>query len=147
MKHFLLFFLALTSTPMAVVLASAAGENTTVAELKVLDESALNGFTEKQKASEADLKKQDAVYGTLRKAVEASMKDPKNDELKSEIFRVTGLLLKKDSTQYAGEVLLPLYKQNKKSFLSSLKKLSKDHAKEIETAVKDAEKEEKSGNG
>ena len=67
--------------------------------------------------------------------------------LDAEILRVTVEMLKKDPTQFAGELVLPLYEKNKKSFLESLKKLSPSDAKLVEDAVKAAARQKRYGNG
>lgn len=117
-----------------------------VAALQALKLEAVKTSDENTKLTEADMKAQDEAFEALEKAVETALKES-SEELQAEILRVTVQMLKKDSTQYAGEVILPLYEKNKKSFLSSLKKLSAEDASLVEDAVKMAARQKKSGNG
>lgn len=108
---------------------------------------ALITVTEDTKLSEDDMKAQDKAFAALEAAVSTAVKESGTEELQEEIIKATVVLLKKDPTQYAGEVVLPLYEKNKKSFLSNLKKLPASDAKLVEDAVKSAARQAKSGNG
>ncbi|UXR65184.1 phosphoenolpyruvate carboxylase [Bdellovibrio bacteriovorus] len=108
---------------------------------------ALITVTEDTKLSEDEMKAQDKAFAALEAAVTTAVKESGTEELQEEIIKATVVLLKKDPTQYAGEVVLPLYEKNKKSFLSNLKKLPASDAKLVEDAVKSAARQIKSGNG
>ena len=145
MKKIILLLLLSLALPVSL-LAKVSSLEETLKKMNSYQENSL--LTAGEKAlSEEDLKKQDLVYDTLREAVDLLIKNPKAEELNKELLRVSVLMLKKDPTQYAGEILLPLYQKDRKSFLNSLKGLSKDQAQKIEEAVKDSEKEALEGNG
>lgn len=99
-----------------------------------------------QQASEQDLKKQDEIFIVLEKSVKQAVTEA-SDELEREILKVAVVMLKKDNTQFAGQVLLPLYKKNEEAFLSSLKQLKDSDATLVKEAVQNAERELTSGNG
>ncbi|MFM6929148.1 MAG: phosphoenolpyruvate carboxylase [Bdellovibrio sp.] len=114
-------------------------KNLKVNELKTVDENTT--------LNEKEMRAQDEVFDALEDAVNASLKDPSNMELQAEILNVTIVMLKKDPTQFAAEVILPYYEKNRKGFDSSVKKLSPENAKMVKEAVKSAAREKKKGNG
>ncbi|ASD64487.1 phosphoenolpyruvate carboxylase [Bdellovibrio bacteriovorus] len=117
-----------------------------VSKLQALKLETVKTADENTKLTEADMKAQDEVFEALEGAVQAAVKKT-TPELDAEILRVTVEMLKKDPTQFAGELVLPLYEKNKKSFLESLKKLSPSDAKLVEDAVKAAARQKRYGNG
>ncbi|MBO9667100.1 MAG: phosphoenolpyruvate carboxylase, partial [Bdellovibrio sp.] len=90
---------------------------------------------------------QDDAFDALEEAVNASLKDTKSTELQEQILKVALVLLKKDPTQFAGEVILPFYEKNRKGFEASLKSLSEADSSLILKAVKAAAREKARGNG
>lgn len=118
-----------------------------ISSLQSLNLDQLPSATEEIKLSEAELKAQDVVFESLEKAVTVALKESPSEDLQGEILRVALVLLKKDPSQFAGEVILPLYEKDKKSFMNGLKKLSAEDSELIEEAVKAAAREKKSGNG
>lgn len=128
-----------TSTPPVHVSALTNLQSLKLEELRTVDENTT--------LSELEMKAQDDVFDALEEAVTASLKNPTDLALQDEILRVTVVMLKKDPTQFAGEVILPFYEKNRKSFEAALKKLSVDEAELVKSAVKTAERQKKSGNG
>ena len=118
-----------------------------IEKLQAAKVDSLITVTEETKLSEEDMKAQDKAFAALEAAVATAVKESGTEELQDEILKATVVLLKKDPTQYAGEVILPLYEKNKKSFLNNLKKLSGSDAKLVEGAVKDAARQKKIGDG
>lgn len=127
-------------------ISALATEATDVSKLQALKLENIKTVDEDTKLSDEDMKSQDEVFETLEAAVQSAVKKS-TPELEAEILRVTVEMLKKDPTQFAGEVVLPLYEKNKKSFLNSLKKLSPSDAKLVEDAVKSAARQKRYGNG
>lgn len=118
-----------------------------IEKLQAAKVESLITVTEETKLSEDDMKAQDKAFAALEAAVATAAKESGIEELQDEIIKAAVVLLKKDPTQYAGEVILPLYEKNKKSFLSNLKKLPASDAKLVEGAVKDAARQKKIGDG
>lgn len=130
----------------ALATSVAADAPTEVSKLQALKLETVKTADENTKLTEADMKAQDEVFEALEGAVQTAVKKS-TPELDTEILRVTVEMLKKDPTQFAGEIVLPLYEKNKKSFLDSLKKLSPSDAKLVEDAVKMAARQKRYGNG
>lgn len=128
-----------TSTPPVHVSAMTKLQSLKLEELRTVDENTT--------LSEVEMKAQDDVFDALEEAVKASLKDPADIALQDEILRVTVVMLKKDPTQFAGEVILPLYEKNRKGFDAALQKLSAEDAQLVKEAVKTAAREKKNGNG
>ena len=116
-------------------------------KLKSLKVNDLKTVDEKTALNEKEMRDQDNAFDTLEESVNASLKDPSSVELQSEILRITVIMLKKDPTQFAGEVILPYYEKNRKGFDAAIKKLSSEEAKMVKEAVKSAAKVKKTGNG
>jgi len=125
----------------------AQAQTATLNKLKALKVNELKTVDEGTTLNEQEMRQQDEVFDTLEEAVNASLKDPANVELQKEILRVAEVMLKKDPTQFAGEILLPYYEKNRKGFETALQKLSAEDAKKIREAIKSAAKEKKKGNG
>ena len=84
----------------------------------------------------------------VQQAVDFAMKNKStSNDLLREIGRVSSITLKNDPSAAVGEVLVPLYKRDPAAFEKSLKSLPKTDAREVIRAVKDAVKEQDSGNG
>ena len=66
---------------------------------------------------------EDEIFDRLADAVEVALIEKSNLPLREEIYRVAVMMLKHDPTQYAGELVLPLYQQDKKLFIKLLMKL------------------------
>lgn len=90
---------------------------------------------------------EDEIFDRLADAVEIALVEKSNQGLRQEIFRVTVMMLKYDPSQYAGELILPLYLQDKNSFLEETKKLSTEDRKLLMEAVENARREKTEGNG
>lgn len=139
-------FFLMTAILWSLVLIPAFAHSDSVTRLKSLKLEAVKTVTEETKLSDADMKAQDEVFEALESAVQDQLKKP-NPDLHKEILRVTVEMLKKDPTQFAGEVVLPLYKKNKKAFVDSLFELSPADARLVEDAVKMADRQKRQGNG
>lgn len=85
----------------------------------------------------------DEGFRVLRKAVR-EYKAKTNEE---EILKLTMALLKKDPSNYASEIVYPLYKKNTKAFDKELKKLSPSDQKRFKTGIKIHENVLENGNG
>ncbi|AHZ86296.1 phosphoenolpyruvate carboxylase [Bdellovibrio bacteriovorus] len=141
-----LALIAIVCSFCAAPVLAADAVTSEVSKLQALKLETVKTADENTKLTEADMKAQDEVFEALESAVQASVKKS-TPELDAEILRVTVEMLKKDPTQFAGEIVLPLYEKNKKSFLESLKKLSPSDAKLVEDAVKSAARQKRYGNG
>jgi hypothetical protein len=144
------FAAAYASTTVKVTTTSTSSSTVHVnvlAKLQALKVEELKTVDEGTTLTEVEMKAQDDVFDALEDAVKDSLKDPSNVALQDEIFRVTVVMLKKDPTQFAGEVILPLYEKNRKSYDAALKKLSAEDAQLVKEAVKTAVREKKNGNG
>lgn len=139
-------FFVTTVILWSLVLVPAFAHSDALTRLKSLKLEAVKTVTEETKLSDTDMKAQDEVFEALESAVQDQLKKP-NPDLYKEILRVTVEMLKKDPTQFAGEVVLPLYKKNKKVFVDSLFELSPSDARLVEDAVKMADREKRQGNG
>lgn len=125
---------------------------TSFAEFKTSQEAEnkLKAFVSKNFVGKADkdvVAMEDDLVDSLIDAVELSVKEPKNDNLKKEVLRAAVVLLKQDKTNYGGEIVLPLYNQNDVEFKNILKYLPTSDARLLEKAVLDAKREQESGNG
>ena len=116
-------------------------------KLKTLKVNDLKSVDKKTVLNHKELRAQDDAFDALEDGVNASLKDPSNTELQNEILRVAVVMLKKDPTQFAGEVILPYYEKNRNGFDSAIKKLSAEEAKLVKDAVKSAARFKKNGNG
>ena len=125
----------------------APSQSAILQKLKSLKINDLKTVDEKTALNEKEMRDQDNAFDTLEEGVNASLKDPTSVELQSEILRVTVVMLKKDPTQFAGEVILPYYEKNRNGFDAAIKKLSAEEAKMVKEAVKSAAKVKKTGNG
>lgn len=144
------FAAAYASTTVKVTTTSTSSSTVHVnalAKLQALKVEELKTVDEGTTLTEVEMKAQDDVFDALEDAVKASLKDPSNVALQDEIFRITVVMLKKDPTQFAGEVILPLYEKNRKGYDAALNKLSADDAQLVKEAVKTAVREKKNGNG
>ena len=92
-------------------------------------------------------KVEDDLVDDVESAVTFAMKNKVNTDYMKTLVQAASLSLSNDPSIYAAELLVPLYKKDKKSFQEALKSLSKKEAASLEEAVKDKEREEKHGNG
>ena len=90
---------------------------------------------------------EDEIFDRLADAVEVALVEKGNLPLREEIYRVAVMMLKYDPTQYAGELVLPLYVQDKKLFLEETKKLPTDDRKLLIEAVENSNREKNEGHG
>jgi hypothetical protein len=138
MKHILLVLTLMFTLPVF------AFKNVAEAEAK------LKSFSSEQfkgKDDKASDKIEDDIVDSIIDAVDVAVKDPAQMNLKKEILRVAVILQKRDPTNYAGELVLPLFKQNRTEFRTLLKSLPPKDARLLEDAVKIAERVEDKGNG
>ncbi|WP_373999114.1 hypothetical protein [Bdellovibrio bacteriovorus] len=85
------------------------------------------------------------VEQTVDTAVAA--KEKVSEDVLKELARVSVLTFEHDPSEAASEILLPLYKKEKKAFEKALKSLPKKDAKELEESLKNASREDDEGNG
>lgn len=90
---------------------------------------------------------EDEIFDRLADAVQIALVEKSNLLLREEIYRVTIIMLKHDPSQYAGELVLPLYQQDKKSFKNEIKKLPIEDQKLLMEAVENALREKSQGHG
>lgn len=90
---------------------------------------------------------EDDLVDSLIDAVEFIVKEPKHETLKKEIVRVAVVLLKQDKSLYGAEIILPLVRLNRAEFQKLIKTLPSQDSRLLERSVKDADREEQSGNG
>ncbi len=83
----------------------------------------------------------------IDEAVQYSLKSGPDINLLHEILRVSYITLKNDPTAAVADVLVPLYKKDEKSFKKALSTLPTAQGKALLKAVKQAMREEDSGNG
>ena len=98
----------------------------------------------------SDLKNDDKVVDQLLRIDEAvtfSTKNKLSSEALQQILRVAALTLRNDPNFTAGEILIPLYNNDKKAFNAALKKLSPADSKAVLNAVSGAIFTLKHGNG
>lgn len=76
-----------------------------------------------------------------------SGKEKSNPKLLKELVRVAVLTFENDPSESASEMLLPLYKKEKKALEEAIKSLPKKDAKELRESLKNAAREESEGNG
>lgn len=100
-----------------------------------------------EKSEEKSDAHEDQFFDDLDEAVKFATANKVNQDFLVTVAEATSLSLKNDDTAYAGEIVLPLFKKDKKAFKAALKKLSKKDAEQIEESFKDKERENKSGNG
>lgn len=101
----------------------------------------------KSKEAKDHEKIEDDLVDSLIDAVEFVVKNPKNENLKKEIVRVAVVLLKQDKSLYGAEIILPLVKLDRAEFQKLLKTLPPQDSRLLDRTVKDADREEQSGNG
>ena len=109
-------------------------------------EKELDGKTTNEEDDGNEVDKLDAVYTDMQSALTLLQKKS-DSSLLHETLRVAALTLDNDPSWFAGDLLLPLYKKNKKQLLEAIKKLPADDAKNLEEAVTNASREKKKGNG
>jgi hypothetical protein len=143
-----IIFAFILTLPLVASSAEKTAQTLT-AQLSTYQESNIKkAFDEKKKTRDVNSDSlQDQAFDALAKGVELLKKDPSDTALQKEVLRVTVLLLQADPSQYAGEVILPLYQQDKKKFLKSLSVLPKKDADLVRDAVMDADREQTEGNG
>jgi hypothetical protein len=139
MKHILLVLTLIFSLPVFAAFKNAAEA-----------ESKLKTFSSEQfkdKDEKAQDKIEDDIVDSIIDGVEVVLKESTQTNLKKEIVRVAVILQKRDPSNYAGELVLPLYKANRTEFKTLLKSLPPKDARLLEEAVKIAERVENQGNG
>ncbi|KHD89490.1 MAG: hypothetical protein OM95_03815 [Bdellovibrio sp. ArHS] len=101
------------------------------------------------KDDEAVAAKTQEMLKTVEQTVEAALNGKEkisNDALK-ELARVSALTFAHDPSEAASEILLPLYKKEKKAFEKALRSLPKQDAKDLKESLRNAAREEDEGNG
>ena len=94
------------------------------------------------------LLKVEDCYDPLKESVAAYLKNPKkNTTLLNAIVRLASLASQADPNGYPEEILLPIYRKQKKELEKSLKRLEPLAAKQMRESLKDAAETEKHGNG
>lgn len=139
MKHILIVLTLIFSLP-----ALAGFKNAAEAETKL---QSFSSDQFKNKDSKAQETLEDDIVDSLIEAVEVAVKNPQEMTLKKEIVRVAVILLRQDNSNYGGELVLPLYKQNRTEFQKLIKSLPPKDSRLLDQSVKDAAREEEKGNG
>ena len=139
MKHILIAFTILFSFNAFAGFKTAAEAET---KLKTFSSEQF-----KDKEAKDQEKIEDDLVDSLIDAVEFAVKDPKHEGLKKEIVRVAVVLLKQDKSLYGAEIILPLVRQNRAEFQKLIKTLPAQDSRLLDRTVKDADREESSGNG
>lgn len=126
---------------------SANAQNLTEA-LKKLKTYSISDVTVSAKNSDEQVGKKTAeMILTIDKTVQLMLKEKPNQELYVELLRVAAVSFEGDPSEAAGELLLPLYKKNKKDFEDALKKLPAKDAEAVRESLKNSEREYSEGNG
>lgn len=76
-----------------------------------------------------------------------SGKEKSDSKLLKELVRVSVLSFENDPSEAASEMLLPLYKKEKKAIDEAIKSLPKKDAKDLRESLKNSAREESEGNG
>jgi hypothetical protein len=137
-KHILLILTLMFSLP------GFAFKNVAEAETK-LKTFSLEQFKDKDEKAKDQI--EDDIVDSIIDAVDMAVKDPTQLALKKEIVRVAVILQKRDPTNYAGELVLPLFEQNRTEFKTLLKSLPPKDARLLEDAVKISARVKAKGNG
>ncbi|UOF02793.1 hypothetical protein [Bdellovibrio reynosensis] len=126
---------------------SASAQNLSEA-LKKLKTYSVSDVTVSTKNSDEQVGKKTAeMLLTIDKTVQLMLKEKPTQELYQELLRVAAISFEGDPSEAAGELLVPLYKRNKKDFESALKKLPAKDAAAIKESIKNSDREYSEGNG
>ncbi|WP_413944229.1 hypothetical protein [Bdellovibrio sp. HCB-162] len=101
------------------------------------------------KTEDAVSAKNQEMIKTIEDTVDliVSGKEKSNPKLLKELVRVAVLTFENDPSESASEMLLPLYKKEKKAVDEAIKSLPKKDAKELRESLKNTAREETEGNG
>lgn len=104
--------------------------------------------TETKNEDAVSTKNQEMIK-TIEETVDllVSGKEKSNPKILKELVRVAVLTFENDPSESASEMLLPLYKKEKKAVEEAIKSLPKKDAKELRESLKNAAREESEGNG
>lgn len=142
MKYFLLLLTFSFALPS---FAEFKNPDEAVQKLKSYRSSDFADDAEKEKREETT--KETELYDDLFDAVKFTETHAPDDEFLKALVGAASLALKEDPSWYAGEVVAPVYKKNKKAFDKALKSLPPQDAADIKEAIQNSEREKKSGNG
>ncbi len=141
-----LVILALCSFIASPALAKFTGVEGAIKKLEDAQVHSLQTIDENTTLTDADMKAQDKAFDALSHAVVVAIKES-SAALTDEVLKTAVVLLRKDPTQYAGEIIVPLLQKKKDLYMESLRKLPPADAKLVDKAVHAALRELKSGNG
>lgn len=89
----------------------------------------------------------DKIYASLEKTALQASKEKTNTLLIEQITNLAAFAATHDSSNYIGEVVMPLWKSKKTEFETAIKKLSLPKAERLREAIKITEQVSKEGNG
>ena len=141
-----LVILALCSFFASPAFAKFTGVEGAIKKLEAARVHDLKTADENTALTDADVQAQDKAFDALSHAVVVAIKES-SVALTDEVLKTAVVLLRKDPTQYAGEIVAPLLQKKKDLYMESLRKLSPADAKLVDKAVHAALRELKSGNG
>ncbi len=96
----------------------------------------------------AYLDKTDMMFDDIDSTVSFLLKQKKWDqEVMRELIRISMMALENDPSQFAAELLAPLYQKDSKEFQEYMKDLSTEQQKKMLSSIKNFARVKKSGNG
>ena len=129
---------------MSFFIASGAQASSLETQLQQLKSFSAKDLQEDKKRTDKSKLKIDEMFDTLEALNKTLEKEVPSVELLREACRVAELTYANDPTEYSAELLLPTYQRHKDLFL---KVFTKSQYERCRSSLKNAEREEKSGNG
>lgn len=146
MKNFSLPVLIIFS----LFLSFSAHAVTLQESLKQLQQYTAKDFEKTKTQTDKDVSaKVQEMLNAIEQSTELALKEqkPLKAELLKELARVSVLTFQEDPSEAATELILPLYKKEKKAFEKAIKSLPESDRKELEESLKNTAREETQGNG
>ncbi|WP_374029853.1 hypothetical protein [Bdellovibrio bacteriovorus] len=138
-------------TALVFVFSSVAAQAATLEELqkKLQAYSAEDLKAPKAKDDEAVSEKTTEMLKTIEDTVDLATKGKEkvSADVLQQLARVAVLTFEADPSLAAAELLLPLYKKEKKAFDKAMRTLPSKDNKSLKDALKDADREDEEGNG
>ncbi len=145
------FFLTLLLAFGFSLSAQAISKEDSLKKLKVFSDVDVKADKTARRAKDHAKKNQrmEAMLAAIEEGVDLLSKvtDPTDSEMTKEICRVALLTFELDPSEYAAELMLPLYKKDKAAFEKGARLLPKAQAEEILESMKIKLREETEGNG
>lgn len=129
---------------------TSASAVTTQESLKTLQQYSAKDLEKIQGRTDKEIGvKVQEILSAIEKTVDVAIqeKGPTQPELLKELLRVSVMTFEADPSEAATELLLPLYKKDKKNFEKAMKNLPVKAQKELKESIKNSLREESQGNG